>query len=96
MTPAPEHGAEETRVRRFLENFGKSPAEPRPPLIPPTWRMRVFVAMVVVGLVGLALVIWLIVVPAIRTHNPGTGAARSSEWRSSLCWNQVANEGIDS
>jgi hypothetical protein len=62
------------RIERFLENFGKAPDEPPPPLIPQRWRMTVFVSAVVIGGVLLALFLGLVVVPAIQRQsaNPGS------------------------
>jgi hypothetical protein len=53
------------RLSRFVKNFGKPPeGEPRE-IIPKRWRMPVFVGMIIVGILGLALVWYLLVSPAI-------------------------------
>ena len=62
------------RFRRFVDNFGKPPETLPPPLIPKRWRMPVFVSMVGVGIVLLALLLWLVVIPAIKTYDSARGA----------------------
>jgi hypothetical protein len=55
--------------KNFLDNFGKLPqGEPRE-FIPPRLRMPVFLGMVVVSLILLALLLWLVVIPAIRAQS---------------------------
>ncbi|MDR3686754.1 MAG: hypothetical protein P4L93_07355 [Coriobacteriia bacterium] len=57
-------------LKNFVENFGKVPeGEPRE-FIPPRLRIPVFLGMVVVSLVLLALLLWLVVIPAIRAQSP--------------------------
>lgn len=60
---------EQSWFKHFLDNFGKLPqGEPRE-FIPPKMRMPVFFGMVVVSLVLLALLSWLVVIPAIRAQS---------------------------
>jgi len=58
------------RVHDFFENFGKVPEVLPPPMIPQHWRMPVFLTMIAVGLIALALVLALIVIPAMRSQPP--------------------------
>ena len=60
---------EQSWFKDFLDNFGKLPeGEPRE-FIPPNMRMPVFLGMVVVSLVLLALLLWLVVTPAIKMQS---------------------------
>lgn len=61
-------------IRRFVDNFGVPPETPPTPLIPKPWRMPVFISMVGVGIVLLALLLWLVVMPAIKTYDATHGA----------------------
>ena len=63
--------------RRFVDNFGVVPDTSPPPLIPKRWRMPVFVSMIVIGIVLLALLLWLVVIPAINTYD-STHAGRAA------------------
>ena len=64
--------------KNFLDNFGKLPeGEPRE-FIPPRLRMPVFLGMVAVSLVLLALLLWLVVIPAINAQSPVPHAGTSS------------------
>jgi hypothetical protein len=68
-------------IKRFVDNFGVAPETPPPPLIPKPWRMPVFVSMVAVGIVLLALLLWLVVIPAINTDGAthgGRGVTRQA------------------
>ena len=56
-------------LRRFVDNFGVPPETPPSPLIPQRWRMPVFLSMVGVGIVLLALLLWLVVIPAIHAYD---------------------------
>jgi len=58
-------------VQRFFDTLANPPTEPPPPVIPQRWRMPVFIAMVVVGIVLLTLLLWLIVVPQIQHRANG-------------------------
>jgi hypothetical protein len=65
---------QQSRFKYFLDNFGKVPeGEPRE-FIPPRLRMPVFLGMVVVSLVLLALLLWLVVIPAIKAQSPAPHA----------------------
>ena len=55
-------------LRHFIDNFGVGPESPPPPLIPQRLRIPVFTAMVGVGAVLLALLLWFVVIPAIRAQ----------------------------
>ena len=57
------------RIERFLENFGKAPDEPPPAMIPQRWRTPVFVAMILIGTVGLTLFLWLVAIPAVQSQS---------------------------
>lgn len=60
---------EQSWFKDFLDNFGKVPeGEPRE-FIPPKMRMPVFLGMVVASLILLALLLWLVVLPAIKTQS---------------------------
>jgi hypothetical protein len=59
------------RAHRFMERFGTVPDEPPREFIPAPWRVPVFVAMIVVGIVALALLMWLVVLPAVRQQAAG-------------------------
>lgn len=65
-------------LRHVLENFGTPPQTPPKPLIPQRWRTPVFSAMIVVGLIGLALFVWLVVAPAVNSSATRRGAGSSS------------------
>ena len=66
------------RVVRFFHEFAKPPAEPPAPLLSPEWRMRVYVSMIVVGSVGLVLLAWLFVLPAARSQDAASRAAKTA------------------
>jgi hypothetical protein len=59
---------ERGRFRHFVENFGKVPEEEPTPLIPEEYRVPVYLGMALVSLVLLALLLWLVVFPAIRSQ----------------------------
>jgi hypothetical protein len=53
-------------LQRFLDDFGKIPeGEPREH-IAPQWRMPVFLGMIAIGIVGLLLLWFLVVGPALH------------------------------
>lgn len=57
-------------LKRFFEDFGKVPeTEPRQ-FIPDEMRIPVFVGMIVVSLVLLGLLLWFVVIPAIKAQPP--------------------------
>jgi hypothetical protein len=69
---------EQNWFKNFLDNFGKLPeGEPRE-FIPPKLRMPVFLGMVVVSLILLGLLLWLVVIPAIKAQSPVPHAALST------------------
>jgi hypothetical protein len=59
---------ERSWFHRFVEDFGKAPEEAPEPVIPQRLRVPVFLGMAVVSLVLLAVLLWLVVVPAIRSQ----------------------------
>ena len=61
---------ERSWLKRFVEDFGKLPEEEPKPLIPDALRVPVFIGMVVCSLVLLALLLWFVVLPAIRSQQP--------------------------
>ena len=54
-------------LKRFIDNFGKMP-EARPPLIPTRWRIPFFIGLSIGALTLLVLLLWLVVLPAIRAQ----------------------------
>ena len=65
-------------IKWFVDNFGKPPEVERPPLIPAEVRIPVFIGMVVVSLVLLALLLWLVIVPAMRSQQHGSSAGNTT------------------
>jgi hypothetical protein len=57
--------------KRFVRDFGKVPDEAPKPLIPERLRTPVFLGMTLVSLVLLALLLWLVVLPAVRVQSTG-------------------------
>jgi hypothetical protein len=55
-------------LRRFLDNLTRVPEE-KPPLIPKQWRIPFFAGMSIVAFVLLVLLVWLVVLPAIRSQH---------------------------
>ena len=55
-------------LKRALENFGKAPEEAPEPLIPQRLRVPVFLGMVLVAALLLTLLLWFVVLPAIRAQ----------------------------
>ncbi|MGV8082529.1 MAG: hypothetical protein AB2L09_02675 [Coriobacteriia bacterium] len=53
-------------LRRFMDRLSSDP-EPSPEIIPKRWRMPFFTGLIVVSLILLLLIIWLVVVPGIRS-----------------------------
>jgi len=64
-------------LKRAFENFGKAPEEAPEPLIPQRLRVPVFLGMVVVGVLLLALLLWFVVLPAIRAQGNAAHSAAS-------------------
>jgi hypothetical protein len=65
------------RADRFIERFGRLPEQPPREIIPSRWRTPVFVAMIMLGMIALALLAWLVVLPAIYDQAAG-GSSRGS------------------
>jgi hypothetical protein len=61
-------------LQDFFDNFGVAPDSPPPPLIPQRWRIPVFTGMVVIGAILLALLLWLVVLPAIHAQGATAGS----------------------
>lgn len=88
-------------IKWFFENFGKPPEVEKPPLIPARLRIPVFVGMIVVSLVLLVLLLWLVVVPAIRSQQHGPTVSSPTGKSADVCfavtpasgWNAVFNGG---
>jgi hypothetical protein len=59
---------ERSWLKRFTENFGKVPEGEPTQLIPDEIRIPVFLGIVAVSLVLLGLLLWFVVIPAIRAQ----------------------------
>jgi hypothetical protein len=55
-------------LKRFIEDFGKVPEGEPTQLIPDEIRVPVFLSIVAVSLVLLGLLLWFVVIPAIRAQ----------------------------
>jgi hypothetical protein len=63
---------ERSWLKRFVEDFGKVPEEEPKELIPHEIRVPVFLGIVAVSLVLLGLLLWFLVIPAIRAQTAPT------------------------
>ncbi len=71
-TPAPD--SKRSFFGRFFDNFGKVPEE-KPPLIPQPYRIPFFLTLALVSLAVLVLLVWLVIVPGIRSQQSSMTAA---------------------
>lgn len=56
------------RTRHFLDTFGE-PRPPRPQIIPKQYRIPFYVALSIASLLLLVLLVWLVVIPGVRSHS---------------------------
>jgi hypothetical protein len=74
---ASHDGERESRIVKFLADFGKRPEGPARE-IPEKWRMPLFLGMIVVGVIALALIGALVIAPALKRGEGGAGGAKPS------------------
>jgi len=55
------------KTKHFLDTFGE-PRPPRPPILPPRWRVPFYLGLAVVSFVILVALVWFVLIPGIRAQ----------------------------